>query len=73
MRVKFVEIRPFANKAVILSGSKNSGIENSLACEQAPVGDSRVQSRANRINREWSGEEGVCRGAFRHSIDAAVP
>ena len=44
-----------------------------LACEQAPVGDSRVQSRANGMNRERSGEEGVCRGACRHSIDAAVP
>ena len=30
MRVKFVEIRPFANKAVISSGSKNSGFENSF-------------------------------------------
>ena len=44
-----------------------------VACEQAPVGDSRVQSRAKGMNREWSGEEGVCRGACRHSIDAAVP
>ena len=44
-----------------------------LACEQAPVGDSRVKSRANGMNRERSGEEGVCRGACRHSIDAAVP
>ena len=44
-----------------------------VACEQAPVGDSRVQSRANGMNRERSGEEGVCRGACRHSIDAAVP
>ena len=44
-----------------------------LACEQAPVGDSRVQSRANGMNREWSGEEGVCKGACRHSIDATVP
>ena len=44
-----------------------------LACEQAPVGDSRVQSRANGMNRERSGEEGVCGGACRHSIDAAVP
>ena len=33
----------------------------SVACEQAPVGDSRVQSRANGMNRERSGEEGVCR------------
>ena len=46
---------------------------NLLACEQAPVGDSRVQSRANGMNRERSGEERVCRGACRHSIDAAVP
>ena len=30
MRVKFVKIRPFANKAVISSGSKNSGPENSF-------------------------------------------
>ena len=45
----------------------------SLACEQAPVGDSRVQSRANGMNRERSGEEGVCMGACGHSIDAAVP
>ena len=30
MRVKFVEIRPFANKAVISSESKNSGFENSF-------------------------------------------
>ena len=44
-----------------------------VACEQAPVGDSRAQSRANGMNREQSGEEGVCRGACRHSIDAAVP
>ena len=44
-----------------------------LACEQAPVGDSRVQSRANGMSRERSGEEGVRRGACRHSIDAAVP
>ena len=44
-----------------------------IACEQAPVGDSRVQSRANGMNRERSGEEGVCGGACRHSIDAAVP
>ena len=43
---------------------------SSLACEQAPVG---VQSRANGMNRERSGEEEVCRGACRHSIDAAVP
>ena len=43
------------------------------ACEQAPVGDSRVQSRANGMTRERSGEEGVCGGACRHSIDAAVP
>ena len=28
MRVKFVEIRPFVNMAVISSGSKNSGFEN---------------------------------------------
>ena len=34
-----------------------------LACEQAPVGDSRVQSRANGMSRERSGEEGVRRGA----------
>ena len=44
-----------------------------VACEQAPVGDSRVQSRANGMNRERSGEDGVRRGACRHSIDAAVP
>ena len=44
-----------------------------VACEQAPVGDSRVQSRANGMNRERSGEEGVCGGACRHSTDAAVP
>ena len=44
-----------------------------VACEQAPVGDSRVQSRANGMSRERSGEEGVRRGACRHSIDAAVP
>ena len=44
-----------------------------VACEQAPIGDSRVQSRANGMNRGRSGEEGVCRGACRHSIDAAVP
>ena len=44
-----------------------------LACEQAPVVDSRVQSRANGMRRERSGEEGVRRGACRHSIDAAVP
>ena len=31
-----------------------------LACEQAPVGDSRVQSWTNGMNRERSGEEGVC-------------
>ena len=30
IRVKFVEIRPFANKAVISIGSKNSGFENSF-------------------------------------------
>ena len=30
IRVKFVEIRPFSNKAVISSGSKNSGFENSF-------------------------------------------
>ena len=52
-------------------GSGSLGVD--LACEQAPVGDSRVQSRANGMNRERSGEEGVCRGACRHSIDAAVP
>ena len=44
-----------------------------VACEQAPVGDSRVQSRANGMSRDRSGEEGVRRGACRHSIDAAVP
>ena len=44
-----------------------------IACEQAHVEDSRVQSRANGMNRERSGEEGVCMGACRHSIDAAVP
>ena len=48
-------------------------VNREIACEQAPVGDSRVQSRANGMNRERSGEEGVCRGACRHSIDAAVP
>ena len=30
-----------------------------LACEQAPVGDSRAQSRTNGMSRERSGEEGV--------------
>ena len=30
-----------------------------IACAQAPVGDGRVQSRANGMNRERSGEEGV--------------
>ena len=30
-----------------------------MACEQASVGDSRVQSRANGMNQERSGEEGV--------------
>ena len=30
MRVKFVKIRPFTNKAEISSGSKNSGPENSF-------------------------------------------
>ena len=30
-----------------------------VACEQAPVRDSRVQSRANGMNRERSGEEEV--------------
>ena len=44
-----------------------------IACEQAPVGDSQVQSRANGMNRQRSGEEGLRRGACRHSIDAAVP
>ena len=30
MRVKFVEIRPFANRAVISSGSKSNSFENSF-------------------------------------------
>ena len=44
-----------------------------LACEQAPVGDSRVQSRANGMSRERSREEGVrfARGVRSH--DALTP
>ena len=60
----------------ILNKFRQSSIQKEhvcLACEQAPVGDSRVQSRANGMSRERSGEEGVRRGACRHSIDAAVP
>ena len=51
----------------------------SLACEQAPVGDSRVQSKANAMNRQRSGEEGVRRGSpASHSLrsrshDALTP
>ena len=56
-----------------INAPKNSFSLAIVACEQAPVGDSRVQSRANAMNRERSGEEGVCGGACRHSIDAAVP
>ena len=55
-------------------------VPTTLACEQAPVGDSRVQSRANGMNRERSGEEEVCRGASpaSHSLrsrshDALTP
>ena len=51
-----------------------------IAYEQAPVGDSRVQSRANGMSRERSGEEGVRRGASpaSHSLrsrshDALTP
>ena len=61
-------------KAICLgkwANSKTNPLD--IACEQAPIGDSRVQSRANGMNRERSGEERVCRGACRHSIDAAVP
>ena len=54
--------------------------EEKIACEQAPVGDSRVQSRANGMNRERSGEEGVCMGGSpaSHSLrsrshDALTP
>ena len=64
-------INPFGRGFVMAALNINSLL--ALACEQAPVGDSRVQSRANGMSRERSGEEGVRRGACRHSIDAAVP
>ena len=51
------------NRAISYSVISNSTLE--LACEQAPVGDSRVQSRANGMNRERSGES---RRSDSHSL-----
>ena len=44
-----------------------------LACEQAPVGDSRVQSRANGMNLERSGEEDLSHSLRSRSHDALTP
>ena len=66
-------------RAVVESKPSPFEVNNSIIELHLPslrigsVGDSRVQSRANGMNRERSGEERVCRGACRHSIDAAVP